>query len=120
MTTLIYSVGIDIGTSTTQVVFSQFKIENMASSYTVPRIFITDKKIIYSSDIYITPLLSETVIDEVAVGELIKAEYEKAGFKPEDLTTGAVIITGETARKENAQRVVQVMSGMAGDRKSVV
>ena len=47
MTTLIYSVGIDIGTSTTQVVFSEFKIENMASSYTVPRIFITDKKIIY-------------------------------------------------------------------------
>lgn len=115
MTDYIYSVGIDIGTSTTQIVFSKFKIENTASSYAVPRISITEKELVYNSKIYITPLLSETVIDEQGVSRIIKQEYERAGFGPQDITTGAVIITGETARKENAKAVVQIMSGMAGD-----
>ena len=54
------SVGIDIGTSTTQLVFSKLYIENMASSYSVPRIVIVDKEIIYRSEIYFTPLKTPT------------------------------------------------------------
>ena len=53
------SVGIDIGTSTTQLVFSKLIIENTASSFSVPRISIVDKEIIYRSDIYFTPLNSD-------------------------------------------------------------
>ena len=34
---VILSVGIDIGTSTTQLIFSRLTIENRASGYTVPR-----------------------------------------------------------------------------------
>ncbi|WP_070000595.1 ethanolamine ammonia-lyase reactivating factor EutA [Cellulosilyticum sp. I15G10I2] len=115
MTDFIFSVGIDIGTSTTQLVFSKFKIENMASAYAVPRIAITEKEIVYSGAVYMTPLTSETIIDEKAIANMIKHEYSLAGFRTEDITTGAVIITGETARKENAKAVVEIMSGMAGD-----
>ena len=39
----ILSVGIDIGTSTTQVIFSRFTIENTSGEYMVPRIEITNK-----------------------------------------------------------------------------
>lgn len=53
---VILSVGIDIGTSTTQLIFSRLTIENRASSYTVPRIDIVDKEVIYRSKIYFTPL----------------------------------------------------------------
>lgn len=111
----ILSVGIDIGTSTTQVIFSRFTIENTSGEYMVPRIEITSKEIVYESPIYITPLCDERTIDEKAVHDIIVDEYKKSGFKPEDIDTGAVIITGETARKENARSVLHFMSGMAGD-----
>ena len=111
----ITSVGIDIGTSTTQLIFSRLTIENLASSYTVPRISIVDKEVIYRSNIYFTPLKSQQEIDVEAVRKIVKEEYEKAGMTPDMLQTGAVIITGETARKQNANLVLEMLSDMAGD-----
>jgi len=111
----IISVGIDIGTSTTQLIFSRFIIENTASMTSVPRISIVDKQIIYQSSIHETPLRSITSIDENAVRDIVIKEYKLAGMEPKSVTTGAVIITGETARKENASTVLSVMSGLAGD-----
>ena len=112
---VIHSVGIDIGTSTTQLIFSELTIENEASSYVVPRINIVDKKVTYRSQIYFTPLKSQTEIDGGKIREIIQKEYRDAGMRPEDLQTGAVIITGETARKQNANTVLENLSNMAGD-----
>ena len=111
----ILSVGIDIGTSTTQLIFSRLVLENKATSYTVPRIDIVDKEVIYRSKIYFTPLLSQMEIDAEKVKEIVQTEYRNAGMKPEDLQTGAVIITGETARKKNANVVLSGLSDMAGE-----
>ena len=69
----ILSVGIDIGTSTTQLIFSKLTIENEASSYVVPRINIVDKEVTYRSKIYFTPLLSQTEIDAEKVKKIIEA-----------------------------------------------
>ena len=112
---VILSVGIDIGTSTTQLIFSRLTIENRASSYTVPRIDIVDKEVVYRSKIYFTPLRSATEIDAEAVKRIVREEYQAAGMTPEMLRTGAVIITGETARKENANEVLEALSDLAGD-----
>jgi len=112
---VILSVGIDIGTSTTQLIFSQLTIENRASSYTVPRIDIVDKQVVYRSKIYFTPLRSPTEIDSEAVKRIIRDEYAAAGKTPEEVRTGAVIITGETARKQNANEVLEALSDFAGD-----
>ncbi|MTK12166.1 MAG: ethanolamine ammonia-lyase reactivating factor EutA [Clostridiaceae bacterium] len=111
----ILSVGIDIGTSSTQFVFSNITIENTASSFTIPRIKIVDKELIYRSGIHFTPLTTQTKIDGNKVKEIIEIEYKRAGVTPNDVKTGAVIITGETARKENANEVLQNLSGFAGD-----
>ena len=115
MTEEILSVGIDIGTSTLQLIFSKIYIENRGSSFTVPQIKIIGKEVIYRSEIYETPLISETVIDTKNVKKIIENEYKKANIKYEDVSTGAVIITGDTARKENAKEVLETLSGMAGD-----
>lgn len=111
----VMSVGIDIGTSTTQLIFSRITVENLSSSYTAPRISIVDKEVIYRSNIYFTPLKSETEIDVAGIRSIIEKEYQSAGMKPSDLKTGAVIITGDTARKTNADNVLQSLSSMAGD-----
>lgn len=109
------SVGIDIGTSTTQLVFSKLYIENMASVFSVPRIEIIKKEIIYKSDIYFTPLISQIQIDSKKIREIVEKEYKNSGINKSDISTGAVIITGETARKENAMEVVKAISEFAGD-----
>ncbi len=111
----ILSVGIDIGTSTTQLVFSKMLIQNVASSFTIPRVSIVDKKIIYRSDIYFTPLIENKIINMNEVIKIIDTEYSIANIDKKDINVGAVIITGETARKENANEVLHRLSGYAGD-----
>ena len=109
------SVGIDIGTSTTQLVISHLTLENRASPFTVPRVAITGRDIVYRGGIHFTPLRSDTVIDATGVRAIVAGEYEKAGLRREEVETGAVIITGETARKENAREVLSALSEFAGD-----
>ena len=115
MQEIVHSVGIDIGTSTTQLVFSRLVIENLAGNYAVPRVSIVEKEVVYRSDIYFTPLMSATEIDAEGVKQIVRDEYKKAGMTPGDLQTGAVIITGETARKQNANQVLAALSDLAGD-----
>lgn len=111
----ILSVGIDIGTSTTQVIFSRIAMENTAGYFTIPKVSIVDKEIIYRSEIYTTPLLNQSLIDGDRVREMVASEFSKAGFTPADTDTGAVIITGESARKENSALVLEKLSGFAGE-----
>lgn len=115
MKEVITSVGIDIGTSTTQLIFSRLTVENQASSYVVPRIDIVETEVTYRSKIYFTPLLSSDEIDAEAVKKIVRDEYKAAGMQPDMVTSGAVIITGETARKKNANQVLNALSEMAGD-----
>ncbi|NJI80550.1 ethanolamine ammonia-lyase reactivating factor EutA [Clostridioides difficile] len=109
------SVGIDIGTSTTQLIFSKLIVENTESNFSVPRISIVDKEIIYKSKVYFTPLISNNEINGQQIKEIVESEYKKANISKVDIHTGAVIITGETARKENANDVLHTLSGFAGD-----
>jgi ethanolamine utilization protein EutA len=115
MNEVLLSVGIDLGTTTTQVVFSRLEIENESTVFTVPHIKIVDKRIIYRGGIHFTPLLNRTTIDIQKVRVIIEDEYKKAGVSPKDVSIGAVIITGETARKENSESAINTLSGLAGD-----
>ena len=81
----------------------------------IPRIEIVGKEIVYRSPIYFTPLCEEDRIDAGRLKEILKKEYAQAEIRSEDVKTGAVIITGETARMENAEEVLRAVSDMAGD-----
>lgn len=109
------SVGIDLGTSTSQIIISELTVENFASDFTIPRIDISEKEVIYRSEIIFTPLLDETHIDVAQLKDFVEREYQRAGIEKSAIHTGAVIITGETARKENASNVLNALSNFAGD-----
>lgn len=111
----ILSVGIDLGTSTTQLILSRLTIKNFASAFSVPRINISKKEVIFKSNIIFTPLKTQTEIDADAIKAFVSEQYQKAGINKGDIQMGAVIITGETARKENSEIVTQALSGYAGD-----
>lgn len=109
------SVGIDIGTSTTQVAFSRLQLENTAGYFSVPQVRITDKILLHKSRPQITPLLDAFRLDGEALRAIVAGEFQRAGLSPADVSTGAAIITGESARKENAAGVLAALSGLAGD-----
>jgi ethanolamine utilization protein EutA len=109
------SVGIDIGTTTTQLVFSDLTLASAARAGQVPRLAITGRSVRYASPILATPLLDAETLDAPGLGALLRAEYRRAGISPAQVETGAVIITGETARTRNAEQVLDSVAGLAGD-----
>ena len=68
----------------------------------------------HRSDVILTPYSSERLIDTDALAKFIARAYAGAGWSPDDVDTGAVITTGEAARKENAAAIVALFSGQAG------
>lgn len=109
------SVGLDVGTTSTQFVLSELEIQNQAGAFSVPALEITRREVRYCSPVYFTPLLSGKQVDGQKIRQILEQEYEKAGITPGDVDTGAVIITGETSRKENAAAVLAALSEYAGD-----
>ena len=71
----ILSVGIDIGTSTTQVIFSRIEMENTSGYFSVPKVSIVEKEVVYKSQVYLTPLKTPVLIDGSAVRDLVEREY---------------------------------------------
>ena len=115
MAEVLTSVGLDVGTTTTQLIVSRIAVENRASSFAVPELAIMDRQVIYRSPVYFTPLVGHDLVDGGAIREIVAAEYEKAGITRQGVDTGAIIITGETSRKENAAAVLENLSDYAGD-----
>ncbi len=121
----ILSVGIDVGTSTTQIVFSRLTLTGgtpggstpLSRAPTTPfrQTNIADKSILYQSDIHFTPLLGADEIDAPALEKILRQEYRNADINPAEVETGAVIITGESAKKRNADAILSAVSALAGD-----
>ncbi len=109
------SVGIDVGTTTTQVVFSRLRVRNVARLGLVPRIEVDARSVEYVGAARFTPLAGRDHIDVDRLLEVVLHEYDLAGVDPSSVETGAVIITGETAGRDNADAVLHRLSGLAGD-----
>ena len=110
----INSVGIDIGTSTSHLIFSELVLKRDPSSNT-EKFFVAERIIKFRSQIIFTPLLTSREIDIETLLPALLDEYKKAGISPSDIDSGAVIITGESAKKENAERIVQVLAKETGN-----
>lgn len=115
MADMLLSMGLDVGTSTTQMVISRLTIENRASGFSVPEMEIAKREILYKSPVHFTPLLGENLVDGNQIRALVEREYAAAGIGREQIDTGAVIITGESSRKENARAVLDALSQSSGD-----
>ena len=115
MSETLRSVGLDVGTTSTQMIVSELTIENRASNFAVPEMEIAQRRILYKSPVYFTPLLDESRVDGAAIRQIVEGEYRSAGISRDSVDTGAIIITGETSRKENARAVLDALSDFAGD-----
>jgi ethanolamine utilization protein EutA len=109
----ITSVGIDVGTSTSHVVFSKLHLVKQMSQ-TSKKFEIVSRDILYRGKIYLTPLVDKETIDFDKLSKILLNEFELAGIAKEEIDTGAVIVTGETAKKKNAEKIVSLLAAEAG------
>lgn len=109
------SVGIDIGTTTTQVIFSRLELVNRAAVSQVPRYEFIKRDISWQSPVFFTPVDKQGGLKEAELKALILAQYQAAGIAPESVDSGAIIITGESAKTRNARPAVMALSQSLGD-----
>ncbi|MHA1673042.1 MAG: ethanolamine ammonia-lyase reactivating factor EutA [Promethearchaeota archaeon] len=111
----VLSVGIDVGSSTSHLIFSRLTLKREYSFLnTTNRFKVVDREIVYEGEIIFTPLLDKSTIDTEKLIEFFKKEYKKANITHEMVDSGAVIVTGETAKKDNAAEIVKRLSSEAG------
>ncbi|NHB61205.1 ethanolamine ammonia-lyase reactivating factor EutA [Photorhabdus sp. RW14-46] len=111
----LFSVGIDIGTTTTQVIFSRLSLVNRAAVSQVPRYEFVRREIIWQSPVLFTPVDFAGQLREDELFSLIQAQYQAANIAPESVDSGAVIITGETAKTCNARPAIMTLAQKLGD-----
>jgi len=109
----ILSVGVDVGTSTSHLIFSNLLLKRDERSAS-RRFQIQERNIIYEGRIINTPLLDDDTIDIDKLTDFLKEEYKRAKIDSADIQTGAVVVTGETAKKHNAKQIVEALSNDAG------
>ncbi|HEY3074254.1 MAG TPA: ethanolamine ammonia-lyase reactivating factor EutA, partial [Burkholderiales bacterium] len=108
------SVGIDIGSAGTQVIFSRLRMRRMGEDLS-SRYFVVGRDTLYESPVALTPYASEVRIDEQAIGTIIDDAYAAAGIHPDAIDTGSVILTGEALRRENAQAIGELLAEIGGE-----
>jgi ethanolamine utilization protein EutA len=108
------SVGIDIGSAGTQVIFSRVQLRRLAEALT-SRYFVVERETVHQSPVALTPYLSEERIDDQGIGRIVDEAYEAARIHPDNIDTGAVILTGEALRRENAKAIAEVLADVGGE-----
>src|SRR5438876_7671734 len=106
---VVLSVGVDIGSSTSHLVFSRIVLERLDSRYVV-----TIRETFYQSDILLTPYCGEDEIDSAALGAFIERQYRDAKVDPDEIDAGALILTGVAVRRRNARRIGELFARQAG------
>ena len=108
------TVGIDIGSSGTQVIFSRINLRRYGEDLT-SRYYVVSRETLFQSPVALTPYSSDERIDDVALGAIIDEAYAAAGVEPQDIDTGVVILTGEALRRENAEAIAALLAEQRGD-----
>ena len=108
------SVGIDIGSAGTQVVFSRIHLQRITDQLST-RYVVLSREPIYQSPSMLTPYASETLIDAQALGTIIERAYSAAGLHADQVDAGAVILTGEALRRENGEAIAAVLAEQGGE-----
>ena len=108
------SVGIDIGSAGTQVIFSRVRMRRMGEDLS-SRYFVVGRDTLYQSPVALTPYQSDVRIDDQAIGQIIEDAYAAANIHPDEVDTGSVILTGEALRRENAQAIGEMLAEIGGE-----
>ncbi len=103
------TVGVDIGSATCHVIFSLIELKRTGISYSLTR-----GQVLYESPVTLTPYRAGNEIDELELSRFVRDQYGRAGVGPDEVDTGAVILTGVALLRRNARAIADVFAGQAG------
>ena len=103
------SVGVDIGSSTSHLVFSRLELSQEGTRYVVKK-----RTVLSESEILLTPYTDDLTIDMERLERFINEQYERAQLKREDVDTGALILTGVAVRRRNSRAIAELFAAEAG------
>ena len=109
------SVGVDIGSSTSHLLFSRLELERQDGRYVT-----VQRDVLYQSEILLTPYARATTIDGAALGEFIDRQYQAAGLSRDQVDTGALILTGVALLRDNARAIADLFAAEAGPREAAL
>jgi ethanolamine utilization protein EutA len=107
------TVGIDIGSSTSHLMFARVHLQRLASALS-SRFVVVERKILWQSPILLTPYRDDYTIDVEELAGFIGGSYAYAGIAPEQIDSGAVVLTGEALKRRNARAIADLFSEEAG------
>ncbi|MGW1208931.1 ethanolamine ammonia-lyase reactivating factor EutA [Streptomyces sp. NPDC002499] len=110
----LHSVGMDIGSSGTQVVFSRLHLRRLGEDLT-SRYHVVRRETLYRSPVELTPYTDDQYIDAAGLGSIIDTAYREAAVGPDAVDTGVVILTGEALRRRNAEAVTGILAERGGE-----
>jgi ethanolamine utilization protein EutA len=107
------TVGIDIGSSTSHLLFAQVTLKRLSEGLS-SRFVVIDRQIIWRSPIMLTPFLPDGTIDAHRLEHFIHDAYHDAGLSRGDIDSGAVILTGEAIKRKNARAIDEIFAAESG------
>jgi ethanolamine utilization protein EutA len=107
------TVGIDIGSSTSHLLFARVVLKRQAEGLS-SRFVVVDRQIIWRSPIMLTPFLADGTIDAKALEHFVHHAYQDAGLRSSDIDSGAVILTGEAIKRKNARAIDEIFAEESG------
>ncbi len=103
------SVGVDIGSSTSHLVFSRLLLERLDNRYVV-----SERVVLHESQVLLTPYADDQAIDANALRIFVDHQYALAGLTPDQIDSGALILTGVAVRRRNARAIGELFAAQAG------
>ena len=107
------TVGIDIGSSTSHLMFSRIHLQRESRSHS-SRYVVVERETLYRSPILLTPYTAENAINTPRLEAFINEAYREAGYATDDIDSGAVILTGEAVKRTNAEAIAGLFADAAG------
>ncbi len=107
------SVGIDIGSSTSHLMFSRLLLQRRSLEFS-SRFEVVEREVVFRSPVLLTPYLDKDTIDTDALKQFIHRAYHESGVETLKVDTGAVICTGEAVKKKNSEAITRLFAGQGG------
>ena len=107
------TVGIDVGSSTSHLMFSVLFLKRQGEALSTRYVVIL-REVVYRSPVLLTPYTPANTIDAQQLGDFVRDAYSMAGLKPNEIDSGAIILTGEALKRENARAIAETIAGESG------
>ena len=107
------TVGVDVGSSTSHLMFAKVHLQRLTTALS-SRFVVVGREVLWRSPILLTPYLDDNTIDVDLLGNFINAGYKEAGLTRESIDSGAVILTGEALKRNNAEAITHLFAAESG------